>query len=317
MMLETSSEVKETIEALREGSYPEPLFILCPPRSFSSIVCGIIGQHPQCYGLPELNLFLGDDLGGVWNGFAGFMKSFGRDGLLRTFAQLHDGEQTEDTIAYAREWVIANSDWPIRKVFDHVQEIVGPKILVEKSPSTLFRREFLERALKNFPRASYLHLIRHPRATADSVLSLRASHEQIGRVANIPLLDPERVWRVSHELSVAMTEPLAVGQCMRLKGEALLSNLDIYLPQICEWLGIRDDAEAIEAMMHPENSPYACEGPPSAPRGNDPNFLANPAVDKARLAKIKEPSLVGELKWRPGDNFEPRTVKLARQLGYS
>ncbi|MCS0494078.1 sulfotransferase [Ancylobacter sp. MQZ15Z-1] len=314
-MLETATMAETAAE--RGGGYPEPLFILAPPRSFTSIVCGILGQHPQCYGLPELNLFLGDTLGEVWGGFAGFMKSFGRDGLLRTFAQLHDGAQNEDTIARAQQWIISRSDWPIRKVFDHIQEQVGPKILVEKSPSTLFRAEFLERALRTFPEANYLHLIRHPRGTAASVLSLRAAHEEIARVANVPMLDPERVWRISHELSVTLTEPLPVGQSMRLKGEALLSHLDVYLPQICEWLGIRSDAEAIEAMMHPENSPYACEGPPNAPRGNDPNFLENPTIDPERLARIKEPSLVGELSWRPGENFDPRTVKLARQLGYS
>src|SRR5688572_18491184 len=115
---------------------PEPLLILCPPRSYSSIVCGILGQHPDCYGLPELNLFLGDDLGDVWTTTA-FMRSFGQDGLLRALAQLHDGDQTSDTVAKSREWVTRHFNWPIRKVFDYLQELVGPKILVEKSPSTV------------------------------------------------------------------------------------------------------------------------------------------------------------------------------------
>ena len=44
----------------------------------------MLGQHPQCYGLPELNLFLADDLGGLmrWSLIAPFL----RDGLLRTLA---------------------------------------------------------------------------------------------------------------------------------------------------------------------------------------------------------------------------------------
>src|SRR4051794_12463421 len=103
---------------------PEPLLILCPPRSFSSIVCGIIGQHPDCYGLPELNLFLADDLGEVWNKYAALMGSFGRDGLLRAVAQLHDAEQTTGSITRAHEWILKHSAWPIKKVFDHFQELV-------------------------------------------------------------------------------------------------------------------------------------------------------------------------------------------------
>ena len=113
---------------------PEPLFVLCPPRSYSSLVCGIIGQHPACYGLPEPNLFLGDTLGDAWNSHPLFELFMGRHGLLRTFAQLHEGDQAEDTVAHANEWIELHFDWPVRKVFDHLQDLVGDKILVEKSP---------------------------------------------------------------------------------------------------------------------------------------------------------------------------------------
>jgi hypothetical protein len=297
---------------------PEPLFILNPPRSYSSIVCTMIGQHPECYGLPELNLFIGDDLGAVWNGFAVIMRGFGRDGMLRTLAQLHEGTQNVDTITRAHEWVIQHSRWSIRQVFDHLQELVGPRILVEKSPSIVSSKEFIERLLRHFPDARLLHLLRHPRSTAESVLSLREAYVHLKLlVERLPGLDPERTWRFSHQLVVAATEWLPPGQCMRLKGEALLAALDLYLAQLCEWLGIRRDAEALDAMKHPERSPYASPGPRGAPRGNDPNFLENPHLDFDRLARIKEPSLDEELGWRPGEFFSPPTVKLARELGYA
>jgi len=296
---------------------PEPLIILCPARSYSSIVCGMIGEHPDCYGLPELNLFLGDPLGEALHSFPAIRRFIGRDGLLRALAQLHEGAQTDDTVARAREWVEQHLDWPVRKVFDHIQEMVGDRILIEKSPSTTFKREFMERMLNVFPRASILHLIRHPRGTGESVISLRSAHQGLNRLAgNVASFDPEKTWRTTHELIMNVTENLPLGQCMRLKGEALLADLENYLPQICEWLGIRTDADAIDAMMHPEQSPYARPGPPAAPRGNDPNFLSNPAIDLTRLAKLKEPSLEGELNWRPGEVFAPETCKLAKQLGY-
>ena len=31
-----------------------PLFILAPPRSYTSLFNAMIGQHPEAYGLPEL-----------------------------------------------------------------------------------------------------------------------------------------------------------------------------------------------------------------------------------------------------------------------
>ena len=65
---------------------------------------------------------------------------------------------------------------------------------------------------------------------------------------------------------------------MRLRGEDLLSEPRIYVRQIAEWLGLRTDDEATEAMLHPENSPFACYGPANAKFGNDPNFLEKPAL---------------------------------------
>ena len=296
---------------------PPPLFILSPTRSFSSVVCGMLGQHPQCYGLPELHLFFADELGGVmeWSerAFGGVVL----DGLLRTLAQLHDGEQTDDSIRSAREWMEGRRDWFIRKVFDHIQELVGPRILVEKSPATTYRREFVERLLRTYPNANLLHLIRHPRSTAKSAINLRSQHQALQQLAGgRRQWDPERLWRASHSVSVTVTDGLPAGQCMRLKGEQLLTNLDVYLPQICDWLGIRTDAEAVDCMMHPENSPYAKPGPRGAPFGNDPNYLEHPAIDRQRLAKLKEPRLDGELSWRPGEMFAPETRRLAKQLGY-
>jgi hypothetical protein len=174
--------------------------------------------------------------------------------------------------------------------------------------------------MDNFPEASLLHLTRHPRGTAESIITLRESNEALRKLNRVMTEserhDPERMWRLSHELVLAMTEALPLGQNMRLKGEWLMSNLALYLPQICDWMGIRSDPEAIEAMMHPENSPYACPGPANAPGGNDPNFLNEPRLDPARLSRLKEPRLPGELSWKPGSEFDPQSVKLAKELGY-
>ena len=38
----------------------QPLFILAPPRSFTTVTSAMIGQHPEMYGLPETNLFVAE-----------------------------------------------------------------------------------------------------------------------------------------------------------------------------------------------------------------------------------------------------------------
>ncbi|RAI04296.1 sulfotransferase [Acuticoccus sediminis] len=293
---------------------PEPLFILCPPRSFSSIVCGIVGQHPQCYGLPELNLFLADDVRGLWHGPMS-MPIF-RDGLLRALAELHDGEQTDDTVMRARAWITAHLDWDTRKLFDHLQELVGPRILVEKSPSIVSRDDYIARMLRIFPDANILHLTRHPATNGESIIALRNRFDALQAVARGPAADPERMWNRCHEVILKATSDLPLGQCMRIKGETLLSDLDCYLTQICEWLDIDTSRSAFDAMMRPETSPYARPGPKGALRGNDPNFLSNPAIDQARLARINSPSLEASVPWGDGGILSERTRKLAMRFGY-
>ncbi|HEX2256905.1 MAG TPA: hypothetical protein VHG92_09470, partial [Afifellaceae bacterium] len=75
-----------------------------------------------------------------------------------------------------------------------------------------------------------------------------------------------------------------------------------------------DDA-AVDAMMHPEDSPFSTPGPVNAHLGNDPGFLVSPAVRPARphLYDLEEP-----LPWRPdGAPFKPQVIELARELGYA
>src|SRR5262249_46194462 len=48
---------------------PAPVFILCPIRSFSSVACAMLGQHPELYAFPELRLFNADTVEGVMRFF--------------------------------------------------------------------------------------------------------------------------------------------------------------------------------------------------------------------------------------------------------
>lgn len=294
---------------------PDPLIILSAPRTYSSVSGSMIGRHPETYGFPELNLFCGDTLGEAWNGITMFFPR-AHDGFLRALAQLHEGEQTDETIARARSWALRRFHWPVRRVFDYLQELIGDKIIVEKGPTLTFNAAYLERAHQVFPQANFLHLVRHPRSTAKSLIELRENviDEKVGTTGNV--MDPEKLWLRCHTNASEFGATLPAGQYIRIKGEALMSDPRTYLPQIAEWIGLDDGPDAIEAMLHPELSPYACVGPETAPYGLDPNFLKNPKLDWDRLAKISEPVMEGELSWRPGETFSQPVRKLAHQFGY-
>ena len=272
----------------------QPLIILSPPRSFSSVVSTMIGQHPQLYAFPELSLFAFSDL----QNFCPFDKKekLSRDlpGLIRTIAQEHHGQQTTQTNLKAIEWLRERRDWSTEKIFNYLLDLISPRIGVEKTPITSRRMQNLERAYAMFPNAHFLHLTRHPISAKKSIeeLSTRKNLKHYKKTGtwqdNKYGINGLLVWLHMHNNIVKFTKTLPVGQTMRIKGENILSQPDVYLPQIAQWLGLRTDTEAIEAMKHPENSPYAYVGASPAHGGNDLKFMRNP---KLRRGTVKEPNL--------------------------
>ena len=264
---------------------PELLFILSPPRSFSSVVSTMIGEHPELYGFPELHLFLGDTIQEVIDAELKRAPTYtGPHGVLRTLAMLHDGVQTTATVIRAAAWLNDRRDWSTKRLMDYLLEKVGPQIGVEKTPLTAIKPECLERTYTFYPNAYYLHLTRHPLPSRDSIKEF----QDRGRAKTYRGMDQFMAWHYIHSNIVRFTAGMPLGQSMRIKGEDVLSDPNRFLPQIAEWMGLRTDRAAIEAMLHPENSPYAVPGPQPARGGNDPKFMRSPAL---RPGNVRQPSL--------------------------
>jgi hypothetical protein len=295
-----------------------PLFLLAPPRSFTSVINAMIGQHPQAFGLPELNLFNVDTVRDLWG--KGSEEMWGvRHGLLRTVAQLYAGEQTSAAITMAEHWVAAREDRTTGEVFQELVARIDPLVAVEKSPAYTVSMERLRRIYEAFPEVRFIHLVRHPVSQGKSVMDLNngvfayfmnSFDFTDGRV----VVDPQIAW---HDININILNFLHMvpkAQHIRIRGEEFMSKPEKYLTDICRWLGIRDDDEAIEAMMHPERSPFACFGPITALGGNDPKFLRGPAF---RPHTPKVSPLDGNLPWRDdGKKLFPQVVELAQEFGY-
>lgn len=292
-----------------------PLFILCHPRSFSSVVCSMIGVHSEMCALPELNLFCADRVGEILEMAARPGRKNFAAGFIRTIAELQEGEQTERSVRRSKTWLRERSDWSTADMYDHVVELAAPRRCVDKSPPYT-RPLNLERLFRAFPDAQFLHLGRHPRSAQKS--RHQALHEKAERgefdAHGVDADTLERDWIRAQRYTLEFFEKLAPGQGIYIKGEHLLSEPDIYLPQIAEWLGVDARRESIEAMKHTERCPFACMGPPDASGGTNRAFLENPRLRTMRPTPV---SLHGPLEWAAdGRSFGGATIELARQLGY-
>lgn len=285
----------------------------------------MLGQHPQMYGLPELQLFVAEKVSELWsNDKQSFEKGVALDpirrhGLLRAVAQLFAGEQSIQSITMARHWVAARIDKSTREVYREIVARITPLIPVEKSPSYVSKPEFLQRLYETFPNARFIHLIRHPMGQCKSVMNMRDGMfallvDSVDYSGEKAILDPQIAWHDFHLNITDFLDQVPSEQWLRIRGEDFLNDTDVYLRRVCDWLGLRTDEEAVEQMKHPEDSPYASIGPVNALFGNDPNFLRNPIF---RQGSVHMPSLEGPLPWRPdGKGFFPEVIELARGFGY-
>ncbi|KGF73637.1 hypothetical protein DO97_16870 [Neosynechococcus sphagnicola sy1] len=317
-------------------SVPQPIIILASPRSFTSLTSSMLGQHPEVYGVPELNLFLAESLNDLLQQFRDQAKFRKIHGLLRTVAQLYAGEQSIDAVNMAHRWILRRLQNNTGDIFVELCEKVKPLRILDKSPAYCLDSEVLRRIDRTFPEAHYIHLIRHPRAQGESVMKLlpqtRKGKSQRRELFGSPntvspnllnCLEPSgdsitidfqflwyrMQWRIIDFLSTIPRE-----RQIRIRGEDLLSNPPIKFENLCRFLNLSWSNGAFQAMLHPEDSPYACYGPYGAQYGNDVNFLKSPTF---RQRSIPMSSLEGSLPWRKdGGGFHPTVIKLAQDLGY-
>lgn len=328
------------------GCIADPLFILAAPRSFSSVVTAMLGQHPQMFGLPETHLF-GDETMEQWQARAAQETYQMSHGLLRAVAQICFKRQTEHSVTMAAAWLRRRSCYTSGMVFEELAREVYPSVLIDKSPSMVYEIESMRRAYRFFPEARFLHLVRHPRTYCESVLTYlqtlskpeyqpRERKEEIGQVpgwishlASFPYhpahkpspdqlaagMDPQAGWYVLNTHVVTFLKSIPAVQWIVVRGEDLLQDPESSLSAVAEWLGVRTDRQAVRQMMHPEQSPFARFGPRGARLGNDIRFLESPALHRQRMLS---PGLDDPLPWRPdGGGFLPEVVQLARRLGYT
>ena len=322
----------------------DPLFILAAPRSFTSVVGAMLGQHPQMFGLPETNLF-GHETMEQWWARASLETYDMAHGLLRAVAQICFGQQTERSVGLAAAWLKRRSHHTSGMVFEELAREVYPLILIDKSPSMAYEIESMRRAHQFFPEARFIHLVRHPRGYCESVLKYlnllrrpgyrpRDRKAEIGEVpewinylASFPYppvlpgtfrqpaeMDPQGGWYVLNMNILTFLNSIPNDQWITIRGEDVLREPEDVLRRVADWLGLRADSEAIERMTHPECSPFARFGPPGARVGNDIRFLESPALQPALAQAL---SLEGPLSWRSDDgDFLPEVVVLGRYFGY-
>jgi Sulfotransferase family len=290
----------------------EPVFLLAPARSYSTVTLALLSGHPDVYGFPELLIFTADTVGELLSEGTGLAHfPLRQSGLWRAVADLHEGSQDDDALARAREWLANRADWPTTRLMDHLIGLARPCISLEKSPDTSSADATLAGCMAAYPRARFLHLVRHP------VTTQRSIHDHwrpAGRFGTEKALIAEAAafWYLSHQRIIKALAPLPSHQWMRVRAEDLLTEPRVWIPRILAWLELESTPEIIDRMLLTENWRFAGTGSSEGLFGGDPKFLRSPA-----LRPIPAPGpVVFDPSWGLRDEMRDRMTVLAHSLGY-
>jgi len=142
------------------------LLILSSPRSGSSLLQLCLNAHQDLYAGQELYLLMFDTMG---ERSAALRGSDFEEGLLATIMELQGC-----ALAEAEAFLTDLGDrCPTWRVYEILQEMCAPRLLVDKTPHNASHALHLKRTHEVFDSPRYIHLLRHPYATIESGLKLQ------------------------------------------------------------------------------------------------------------------------------------------------
>jgi hypothetical protein len=267
------------------------VFLLSAPRTGSTIFRLMLSCHPGMFCPPELTLLSHPDMRS-WSADPDILMP--REGLVIALMALMEIDRPESE-ALVEEMV--REARPTPDVFRTLQERLGDRLLVDKTPANTLRRETLELAENLFESPRYLHLVRHPYASIDSFV--RARFDRVRGDQGDPFAIAESYWGRMNANILRFSETPGPERYHRVYYEELVQAPETILRGVCGFLGLPFDA----AVLDPYRKSEMFGGP------GDPNIFQHSRINPELAEVWKRIRLPRQL--------SPETRRVATALGYS
>lgn len=276
-----------------EERNPGVVFALSSPRAGSTLLRAMLAGHPALFAPQELHLLPFYSMKQSRKIFRNTM--LGR-GLQRTFMALKE-LGAEESAAFIER--LSEEDWPIHKVYAHIQELCAPRVLVDKSPSYAAEKDALRHAEEIFHEPKYLHLVRHPYAVIESFIRTGIYQQQFSDVFAFI----ENLWAVSNANLAAFFQELPPARKHVLRYEDLVRTPEEMMRGVCAFLQIAYD----DSLLRPYEGARMLDGINAETVAvGDPNFLQHKGIESGlgeawRRIKLERP--LGEFAARVAQSF--------------
>jgi hypothetical protein len=191
-----------------------------------------------------------------------------------------------------------------------IQEAIGGRILVDKTPAYAMDLEVLKRAEVMFEDPLYIHLLRHPCGMIRSYDEYRLAQIWTGRFDHpfSPRQLGEMVWVNNHENILTFLEGVPDERQFQLRFEELVKRPEEILGDMCRFMGLEYHSEMAQPYHEKERRMVDGIAPESRMLGDQKFALKHQAIDPSVADRWMEEMT--------GDFLGPPAREVAERLGY-
>jgi amino acid adenylation domain-containing protein len=274
---------------------PPAVFVLSPPRSGSTLLRVMLGGHPRLFAPPELDLLYARNLNEVTGD---------GEGLIRTLMQI---EQCGVEEAKHMLETFKNQQMTSKAFYGLVQQRIGDKILVDKSPLYTYHPEVLKWAEREFENPLYIHLVRHPygmiRSKEEAKLSLMREETLTRSFTRYQL--NELGWIICNQNILEFLDQVPAHRHHRVRFEDLVKKPRAIMKGLCEFLGLEFHPEMLEPYKNKKERMTDGTHPEGIMKG-DPKFHEHNKIDPEVADKWKtyfKKDFLGDITWQIAESF--------------
>lgn len=220
----------------KDTKNPPAIFILSPPRSGTTLLRVMLAGHPGLFAATELQLLGFNTLEERRTAFIAMFVLW-MEGTIRTIMEIK-GCNAEEAKGIMEEY--ERRHYTTKQFYRVLQDWIGDRILIDKSPSYVLDLATLEKAERDFHNPLYIHLVRHPYAMVRSFV--RYHIDQVLFLKDHPFSPrhlAELVWLISHQNTLQFLQKVPKDRQYFMRFEDLVNNPQVIMEQMCQTLRLK------------------------------------------------------------------------------
>jgi amino acid adenylation domain-containing protein len=219
------------------------VFLLSPPRSGSTLLRVMLAGNPALFAPPELELLGFNTLAERKEALSGRWALW-QEGTIRALMEVYacDADEARRHMDEAEA-----RDLSVQQFYGELQDAIGSRLLVDKTPSYALDPATLARAEEDFAEPLYVHLLRHPYGMIRSFE--KAKLEQVFFRPSHPFSRrqlAELIWDLSQENILGLLSRVPAERQIQLRFEEMLREPEREMRRLCEFLGVAFDSGMLD-----------------------------------------------------------------------